>query len=854
MRQYPFLILVFCNLTIFNGLLNGQGIRHGSHSRIDPANLPVGLENFSYESVWELSFLEKKRQIQHILETAYEDLEATRSMGNPAKMVESMERLAKVLMIVGDYSYARKMLEQAKDIRFREQLGMELGWHQSLLKLGMLHLELGNLDSAWLLINEANRVTQHEQDSLARAYAQQCLAAYYLKSEDWEKASPYLNNAQSVFIATQSADALATNLRLKSTYFLGVDSVSMAMQQLMLADSLTWQYGLLEQSILILLDLSEVCESAGKYQEALNYRKKYHQQEAQLEALKLNTYLSDLDFRQVQESMRRELDRSSSLQDVYLWMAGIGLLGMFLLIGWTWWRWKNLQTLPVEAVKIPVRQTPLQAMGSWEYDLETQTIWCSSRVRNLLGWEEARGQGFIQLSELLAMIHPDDLAQAKTKLSDFSQNQVNFYAEYRLRSGLGEEFHLVSSGLVHHDFAGMPKRVVGAVRVHGGYAFEEEKNDPDLDFFIWLFEISQLFVRVPTSDIDDQIVASLKDWVDLMGVDRGFYYQFDARRESAVLKGFWIRPQIPDEDVHHQVHKDEFPSLFEHGFGQDVVSINDIKELEPTSPERLFLTELYAKSGINIPLFTNSEVSGFIWFDVVEDARNWSTGDLGKFRLIGELFSNALLRKELGLKSQGAMVEGLERERQRIAEHVHDGIGPMLSTIKLYLDQFSNSDMSKQELWDRVSPVITGAIDEMRSVSHDLSSSKINQLGLVGAIKEMAYHLSQQTLKVNFQAVGLRSALPRVLELSIFRIVQELLNNVVKHAGATSVDAQVIEHESLYQILVEDNGKGFSVAESLGHAGIGLSNIEYRTKALNGKVFIDSRSGYGTMVLVEIPK
>ena len=207
-----------------------------------------------------------------------------------------------------------------------------------------------------------------------------------------------------------------------------------------------------------------------------------------------------------------------------------------------------------------------------------------------------------------------------------------------------------------------------------------------------------------------------------------------------------------------------------------------------------------------------------------------------------------------------AMLEGQESERMRLARELHDGIGPILSTIKLHLDAVSSElkeipggTINKLEAMNELLKEVT---DDLRNISHSLMPGALVDLGLVAALSNLCQKANaSERVTVNFYHTGLQERLDENLELGIFRITQELLHNVFKHAKAKVINIQLIRHPESILLMVEDDGIGFDKVnlDELTENGIGLRNILTRTKALEGRFSIDTYEGEGVLATIEIP-
>lgn len=211
------------------------------------------------------------------------------------------------------------------------------------------------------------------------------------------------------------------------------------------------------------------------------------------------------------------------------------------------------------------------------------------------------------------------------------------------------------------------------------------------------------------------------------------------------------------------------------------------------------------------------------------------------------------LLKEQELVSIDAMIEGQEKERHRVANELHDDLGSLMATIKLHFD---NSKISKKDpALKNAQKLLDEAYQKVRGMAHSKNSGVMSDQGLLPAIKKMAQVITEtNALEVVVEDFGMGDRLENSLELNLFRMVQELVANTIKHAEASKVSIQLTQHEDNLNIIVEDNGKGFErSAIETGKTGMGLTTIEKRVEHLEGNFTVDSILGKGTSILIDIP-
>ncbi len=213
----------------------------------------------------------------------------------------------------------------------------------------------------------------------------------------------------------------------------------------------------------------------------------------------------------------------------------------------------------------------------------------------------------------------------------------------------------------------------------------------------------------------------------------------------------------------------------------------------------------------------------------------------------------ATVLKEQELLSIDAMIKGQEKERQRIANDLHDDLGGLMATVKLHFNVLK--DKQTPELFDKTTHLIDEAYQKIRSIAHAKNSGVIAKQGLLKAIQNIADKVSTSNkIKIEVVDHGLENRLENSLELTIFRIVQELVTNIIKHAEATESTIHLTNHDESLNIMVEDNGKGFNQSQvTTRNKGMGISSIDKRIEHLNGTMTIESEIDKGTTIIIDIP-
>lgn len=204
-----------------------------------------------------------------------------------------------------------------------------------------------------------------------------------------------------------------------------------------------------------------------------------------------------------------------------------------------------------------------------------------------------------------------------------------------------------------------------------------------------------------------------------------------------------------------------------------------------------------------------------------------------------------------------AIVEAEEKERQRIAKDLHDGIGQIMSAAKMNLSsieaQIPFTDKEQQLKFENIISLVDESCKEIRAVSHNMMPNALLKAGLAAAIREFIDRIDHSILKVDLSSEGLNERLDTNVETVLYRVIQECVNNVIKHSGANHLDISLIKDADGISATIEDNGKGFDIDQSKHFEGMGLKNIITRVEYLKGTVEFDSKPGRGTLVAIHIP-
>lgn len=225
----------------------------------------------------------------------------------------------------------------------------------------------------------------------------------------------------------------------------------------------------------------------------------------------------------------------------------------------------------------------------------------------------------------------------------------------------------------------------------------------------------------------------------------------------------------------------------------------------------------------------------FKYMKRVEDSR----------RLTEKMFLNTIIQTE-------------EKERKRFAKDLHDGLGPLLSTVKMSVSSLAQmkQDAASREIVENTELVINEAIKSLKEISDNLSPHILNNFGLVRALSSFTNKINvTKTIRINIDSDFKEERFDNNIEVVLYRVVCELINNTIKHASAKKIDISLTKVGEYLHITYKDDGKGFDVSkviEQPASSGMGVSNIYSRINSLKGEITIESEQKKGTLVNIKV--
>jgi PAS domain S-box-containing protein len=207
-----------------------------------------------------------------------------------------------------------------------------------------------------------------------------------------------------------------------------------------------------------------------------------------------------------------------------------------------------------------------------------------------------------------------------------------------------------------------------------------------------------------------------------------------------------------------------------------------------------------------------------------------------------------------------SIIEGQEKERRKIARELHDGLGQMLTALKFNIEGLKElPDKNEKLKLDEIKKMLFETIAEVRKISFNLMPSVLNDFGIAPAFKHLSELVSRSSnINVVFENTSKIERLPKTLEINLYRIMQEALNNAIKYAEADEVKVKLKNNDEFLQLEIADNGKGFTASKvksksKLDLSGNGITNIQERTSLIDGNFRIETAPGEGTKIFIKVP-
>jgi len=395
-----------------------------------------------------------------------------------------------------------------------------------------------------------------------------------------------------------------------------------------------------------------------------------------------------------------------------------------------------------------------------------------------------------------------------------------------------------------------------------------EALDDRLRFETLLSDLSADFTDLRHDEADRKIKMWLNRIVQFLGVDRGHFFKALMVGEKVHHPHSYSVPGTdPTPEIDLQQEMPWYVEQLRRGTVLNYSRLPDQLPVEATAESQQF-RDAGLKSHLAIPVLLGGSAVYALSFTTLLLPRSWSEDLVVRLRLVGEIFANALMRKQAEedlLESHarieylaGRLIVAQEDERKRIARELHDDFNQQLAALAIGLDrlerQLPDAEDTIRKHLIKLEGRTNQLVERVRCLSHELHSSTLEHVGLPEALKRhCAEFAEQEGISVNLNIQDGNIAIPADAALCIYRVAQEALRNIARHSGAKIAEVMLCTTRNILELRVADQGMGFNKDHVRLRRGLGLVSIEERVKLLHGSFEVKSQSGAGTELRVHLP-
>ena len=488
-------------------------------------------------------------------------------------------------------------------------------------------------------------------------------------------------------------------------------------------------------------------------------------------------------------------------------------------------------------------------------------------------WETTLGYSREKLmaQRFLDFVHPDDLVRTREAISTLASQQsvIHFENRYRCKDGTYRWLEWTSAPagtLIFAVVRDVTERKLAGEAVQQRLRFEQLLSD-----------LLARFVNISPDRVDSEIEYGLQQILEFFQVDRAALVRTlpgkSAYQITHVAYGEDIPPVPAGAELPISINPWAYEKLI---VKREVVAFSRLDDLPPeASVDKQTWAEWGIQSNVNIPILVGEPVDHIISINSVKREQVWPEEYISRLQILGEIFVNALERKQAEEASReserilrqnendlrrlaGRLIHAQEEERRRIARELHDDLAQRLAVFAIDVGQLEQQLVDPpdpiQEKFREMKKDIIEISQDVHNLSRQLHPSILDDLGLIKAVESECTHFSRREgIEIVFNHENIPTGIPKGISLSLYRIIQEGLSNISKHACADhiSVSLKGIGHDVL--LSVQDDGLGFDSAEVKKKPGLGFSSMSERASLIHGEFSISSQPERGTVITVRVP-
>jgi signal transduction histidine kinase len=387
-------------------------------------------------------------------------------------------------------------------------------------------------------------------------------------------------------------------------------------------------------------------------------------------------------------------------------------------------------------------------------------------------------------------------------------------------------------------------------------------------FDTFLVHLSATFINVPANQVDARIESAVRQIVEYLGIDRCALGELSSERNRISITHSYSVPGVPPAP--RAGADQELPWYTNVVAGGEVIRWSRLPEdLPPEADrEREYCTRVGLKSVLVVPLRVAGSVVGGIECTSFRSYRDWPDDLIWRMRLLGDVLAGALARRwadealrqtrEGYRKLAARLLHAQEEERRRIAREMHDDWTQRLALLCIdivKLEKHIGAPERALPLLRTMQEQLVRLSEDVHALSRQLHPSILDDLGLVEALRsECASFSRREGIAVAYDPKEVPATLPRDISLCVYRVAQEALRNVAKHAAVNEVRVGLVGTPAELVLRIEDRGVGFDPAAVRSEPGLGLSSMEERVRLVQAQLTIASAPGQGTTVEVRVPR
>jgi signal transduction histidine kinase len=389
----------------------------------------------------------------------------------------------------------------------------------------------------------------------------------------------------------------------------------------------------------------------------------------------------------------------------------------------------------------------------------------------------------------------------------------------------------------------------------------ERSLDDRLRFEMLVTELSRTLVHSTANETDQAIIHGLERVVGFLGARRGSLFEFsEASKSFKKTHSYHVDATGAAPDF---IGEDQFPWIVSQLLFTKDVRLTGLEDLPADAAiDRRNCQRFGTQSLLMIPLSTGTGTFGALALASGDIGRNWADEFIARLRLLGEVFTSALFRQKSDEILRGSqqqlrilarqLLQAQEMERRRLAREMHDDLTQRLAVLAIQAGQLEQRLALAGPDLERLTGIRDSLVrlsEDVHSLSRQLHPSILDDLGLVDALRsECATFQEREGIDVDYRAEDVPADLPKDIALCVYRVTQEALRNIAKHAGTKQGQVAIVGNGTDLLLTVSDHGQGFDPNARRSGPGLGLASMDERAILIGAELSIHSKPGQGTTI------